>query len=256
MTRERIAAALRAAVDVPWIDAAWVGGSEAFGRNDAWSDVDLQLLLDPDRHAEAFALVEACLEALGGIDAVYESDPFPDFAQRFYRVVGAPEWCMVDLALMRPERLAPWLDPDRHGRPVVWFDRRGALVPTRDPSLEERFAVRRSRLLARVDLHGHLPGKELARGRVVEAVDAYHRHLLTPLVELLRAEHCPRRQDFGRRYVELDLPAEVVARLERLSLVGSTAELAERIAEARAWIVALAPGLRAPRRTGRPPRPT
>lgn len=240
--RARLVTALRAAVEVPWIDAAWVGGSEAFGRQDAWSDVDLQLLCDPARSGDAFALVEGCLAQQGGIEAVWEPPPNPDFAQRFYRVAGFPEFCMVDLCVMVPERLAPWLDPERHGRPTVWFDRVGAVRPVRDEGLDDRLAARRAQLVARVELLGHLPAKALARGHRVEAVDTYQRLLVAPLVELLRARHCPRRQDYGLRYLEVDLPAEVVARLERLSLPADERALAEAIDEVRAWLRELTSG--------------
>ncbi|MCA9493354.1 MAG: hypothetical protein KC621_25660 [Myxococcales bacterium] len=233
--RDRLVAALRDAVDVPWIDAAWIGGAEAFGRLDEWSDLDLQLLCDPARADDAFALVERQLEGLGGIEAVWEPPAGADYRQRFYRVAGFPEWCMLDLCLMVPGRLDPWMDPERHGTPTVWFDRVGALRPLRDEGLDERLADRRRQMVDRAELIGHLPAKSLARGQVLEAVDTYHRMLLVPLMELLRARHCPRRQDYGMRYARLDLPADVVDRLERLALP-SAETLPAFIEEARAWI--------------------
>jgi hypothetical protein len=146
---------------------------------------------------------------------------------------------MLDLCVMRPDRLRPFLDPVRHGAPLVWFDRVGALRPIDDETLAASFAARRAALRDRVRVHGHIPEKALDRGHLVEAIDAYQRMLLAPLVELLRAEHCPRRQDFGFRYLELDLPPEVVARLERLSLPGSADGLRFAIREIRAWLADL-----------------
>ena len=39
------------AEQTPWIAAAWIGGSDATGRTDEFSDIDLQLIV-PDEHVE------------------------------------------------------------------------------------------------------------------------------------------------------------------------------------------------------------
>lgn len=235
---ERLAEALRPIVDAPWMQAAWVGGSAAFGRADALSDLDLQLVCDPERAGEAFALVERRLEELGGVAVVYPLST-ADYVQRFYQLRAFPETCMLDLCVMRPDRLRPYLDPVRHGRPVVWFDRAGILGPVDDESLAAGFAARRAALRDKVRVHGHIPEKALDRGHLLEAVDAYQRLLLAPLVELLRARRSPRRQDFGMRYLELDLPPEDVARLHRLGLPGSAEGLRIAIRDTRAWLADL-----------------
>lgn len=233
-------AILRDRVDVPWIDAAWIGGSDAFGRADARSDVDLSVLVDPDRGDDAFALVEAALAEVGGIDAVYRV-PEPTWhghRQAFYQLRGLPESAMVDLCVMRADRLAPFLDPVRHGRPIVWFDRVGAVVPTPDETLGATFRTRLATLRDRTRLLAHLPAKAAARGRIAEAADLYQRLLLAPLVEVLRARHDPHRQDFGFRYLPEDLPPDLVARIDALSVPGGPDALVIAIDEVRAWLEA------------------
>jgi hypothetical protein len=238
MERQQLLTRLRAAVEpFPWIEAAWAGGSDAFGRADERSDIDLQVLVPAERADEVFVLVE---QALGhyGISAVWRV-PEPAWhghRQRFYQLQGLPETLMVDLCVMRREGLAPFLDPDRHGQPVIWFDRVGAVVPVRDETLGPRFRDRLEQVRARYALLAHLPAKVLARGHLVEAVDAYHKHLLAPLVEVLRARYCPLRQDYGMRYLPQDLPPEVVSALERLVLPADQAALQAAISEARAWL--------------------
>lgn len=230
---------LRAALEAePWVAAAWVGGSDAFDRADALSDVDLQVLVDPADGDRCFALLEAALEAVGGVAAVWRV-PEPAWhghRQRFYQLRALPETTMVDLCVMRQDRLLPFLDPVRHGQPVIWFDRLGVVVPTPDPDLQSGFDRRAAQIVARARLLGHMPEKALRRGRTVEAVDALHRFLLHPLVELLRRRYAPIRQDYGLRYLPEDLPAEVVARLEPLFLVGDLRALEAAIGAARAWL--------------------
>jgi hypothetical protein len=67
-------------------------------------------------------------------------------------------------------------------------------------------------------------------------VDGYHKFLLMPLVEVLRARYCPLRQDYGMRYLRHDLPSEVVDELERLVLPASREELQAAISSVRTWL--------------------
>ena len=143
---------------------------------------------------------------------------------------------MVDLCVMRADRLDPFLDPDRHGRPLVWFDRSDRLAAVPDLRVADRAAAHRRALIARIALFGHIPGKALARGHHVEAVDAYHKMLLRPLVDLLRHAHAPKRFDFGLRYLDVDLPPDLARRLETLVWIGDETALHRAIAAARAWI--------------------
>lgn len=224
----------------PAVRAAWLGGSEAFGRSDAHSDIDLVAVVPPEAVGEVFSALEAYLHGVAGIRARYHvpAAVTPDFTQRFYQLVDQPESLMIDVALMRPDRLAIWLDPVRHGLPVVLLDPEGLLVPVDDLRLPALFAERLEQIRARAVMYGHIPGKALVRGNLLEALDTWSRFLVAPLVEVLRARYCPRRQDFGMRYLPLDLPPEVYARLCALLLGADSATLGAKIDEARGWLLA------------------
>ena len=59
MRREQVVEVLRAALEpLASVNAAWLGGSDAFGRADELSDVDLQVDVD-DGQVAAFGAVEA-----------------------------------------------------------------------------------------------------------------------------------------------------------------------------------------------------
>ena len=47
-------------------------------------------------------------------------------------------------------------------------------------------------------------------------MDLYLRFALGPVVRMLRVEHCPWRHDYGLRYLDEDLPADVAARVAAL----------------------------------------
>jgi hypothetical protein len=79
---------------------------------------------------------------------------------------------------------------------------------------------------------------EAARGDAMAALGAYRAYTLRPLLEVIRVWHCPERYDYGPKYSRLDLPADVVARLERLFFVPDIAAILERQAEAEGWFAA------------------
>lgn len=73
------------------------------------------------------------------------------------------------------------------------------------------------------------------RDRQVEALAAFWRYTLKPLVELLRIKYCPHRWDFGMRYLEKDLPDSDYNKLCGIMFVGAPDELAEYLSEAMSW---------------------
>lgn len=219
MTWDELVALLgETAERLPFAEAAWIGGGAAFGRVDRWSDVDFQIVCDAEHAEAAFAAIESVLP----IELTVQG-PGP-LRQRFYRLRGEDPHLFVDFCVIPRSELSPYLDPARHGQPRVLFDRTGVLVPKREtPELDVRLrrAVARFRFFARVMIE-----RNVGRGKIVELAGAWLSFVIAPLVEVLRAVHDPERQDFGLRYTDIDLPAEVYARLERIT-APSLANLAE-----------------------------
>jgi hypothetical protein len=219
MTWDDLVALLHETVErLPFAEAAWIGGSAAFGRLDRWSDVDLQIVCDAEHAEAAFAAVESAL----AIELTVQGTG--PLRQRFYRLRGEDPHLFVDFCVIPRAELAPYLDPIRHGEPRVLFDRTGVLVPKADvPELDARLrrAVARFRFFARAMVE-----RIVARGKIVELAGAWPSFVLAPLVEVLRAVHSPERQDFGLRYTDVDLPADVEAALERI-VAPSLASLAD-----------------------------
>jgi hypothetical protein len=219
MTWDELVALLgETAERLPFAEAAWIGGGAAFGRVDRWSDVDFQIVCDAEHAEAAFAAIESVLP----IELTVQG-PGP-LRQRFYRLRGEDPHLFVDFCVIPRSELAPYLDPARHGQPRVLFDRTGVLVPKREtPELDVRLrrAVARFRFFARAMIE-----RNVGRGKTVELVGTWLSFVIAPLVEVLRAVHDPERQDFGLRYTDIDLPAEVYARLERIT-APSLANLAE-----------------------------
>jgi hypothetical protein len=223
---------------IPDVEAAWQEGSEAFGRTDELSDIDIIVVVDGGAVERVLDAVEQSLDRLGGIAVAYRAPP-PDaggLPECYYRLAGTPEHLVIDLAFVPPEEVEGALDPLRHGVPHILFDRTGRMRPADDPAIAGHLAARLASLRGRVAVTSHLPAKQLARGKIVEAYDFWQRFLIAPLVEVLRARYAPRRQDFGLRYLDIDLPADVYARLLALLFVNDGMALGGAVAATRTWL--------------------
>jgi hypothetical protein len=220
-----IAAALR---EDDLVRAVGEGGAVARGRADDYSDLDL-VVVAPLTHADTiFARVETAITTVARVSHVWSVDPpgFADVSQRFYFLEGAPRFFAVDCSIITATGVVAFMERERHGEAVVWFDRDGVLQP-RDVDAVAA-ATRRNHQLAQ--LRGSTPvyvmlvAKELARGHTLEAY-GFYQTLLRTLIELLGMRHRPDRFDFGWRYVDRELPASAQALIASHTFVAGTSAL-------------------------------
>ena len=260
--RERVAATIVAMLrDDPAIAAIGESGAAARGRADEFSDLDL-MIVAPVAGAEAiFALVEEALRTIAPITHTWRVEPpsFPDMVQRFYFLADAPRHFAVDCSVITPAGIVTFLEQERHGEMIVWFDRDAALTsrPIDGESLARRRAHRLAQLHGAVPVYAMLVDKELERGHALEAY-GFYQVLVRALIELLGMQHRPDRFDFGWRYVERELPPsaqELIARYAFVAngkaLVAQSASLVDEVmkllatltaAEATVAVNAAAPG--------------
>jgi predicted nucleotidyltransferase len=240
--RDRIIATLAAALESErWTLAAWLGGSDATGRTDEYSDVDLVAIVEDDRVDDAFDRVTAALESLSPI-ATRHRMPDPTWhghAQMFAALRDASPHHFVDFVAMKRSATDRFLESERHGDPVVLFDRDGRIRsdPFDRKAHAERLRSRWEALRETFPMFQPLTLRALARGHVAEAAYWYVNMGLKPLVELLRMRHCPDRFDFGLRYLDRDVPPDVRERIERLAFAADPGALARRRGELEAWFV-------------------
>jgi GrpB-like predicted nucleotidyltransferase (UPF0157 family) len=221
---------LRMALEpLEYAHAMWEGGAAGFGRVDAWSDVDLHVVVDDDRVAEAFAVAEQALTLLTPIDVKYEL-PQPTWhghAQAFYRFRRASEFLLLDLVIMKQSDPNRFIHVPIHGLRRLVFDKTGVAEPPPfdDGAHLKQIENRLNTLRTTFPLFQSLTLKELNRGNDLEALGFYHSFTLRPLVEVLRIQHCAARYNFHSRYIHYDLPAEVVQQLRPMFFVASADEL-------------------------------
>ncbi len=215
-----------------YVLAAALGGSDASGRTDEYSDIDLMTLVEDDRVEDVFVLVREALESLSPVDLSFRlpEPAWHGFSQEFYRLANADPNHLVDFAAIKvstpPEKR--FQEPERHGEAIVLFDRDGHLADP--PQLDwdthlENVRRRLDTLKVNFELFQPLVSRGVFRGHGAEAAATYYAMTLRPLIELLRMRHCPERFDYGPRYLDRDLPAEDRKLMERLAYPRDAEEL-------------------------------
>jgi hypothetical protein len=241
ITRSQLVAALQQALlGIDAVDAAWEGGSAAFGGEDALSDVDAVAVVADDAVDAVFAQVEVALQMLSPIALRCDVPNTAGFAQKFYRLRDGGEFLVVDLVLLRRSDPLLFREVELHGRGRTWFDRRAILV---DAHLDAEHDIAQARvrvpvLAASFAMFQHIVTKERLRGHAVDALVFYQSMTWRPLVEALRLLHEPQRRIFGPRYTTRDLPADVCRRIEALAYVHDLADLETKHEQARRWFEA------------------
>ncbi len=221
--RQRIAQAVVEALrDDPSVRAIGEGGAAARGRADEYSDLDLMIVAPLAESESIFSKVESAISAIASITHRWLVEPvtFPEMAQRFYFLAGAPRYFALDCSVLSAAGVEAFLERERHGEAVVWFDRDGVLAArTVDAAaLARRRSQRVQQLNGSIPVYAMLVEKELARGHPLEAY-GFYQVMLRALIELLGIRHRPDRFDFGWRYVERELPAAAQALIARHAFV-------------------------------------
>ena len=171
-----------ALLPLAWVNAAWLGGSDAFGRADELSDVDLQVDVD-DGHVATFGAVEAALAAASPIVArlVMPMPAWHGHAQRFYQLRDTAEFTAVDVVVFqRSDPRRYYNQSERHGRPWSCSTGPGSSARAPRPGRAARHPGQEvAGIRERLPFTLPLVAKEVRRGDAL-ALGLWHRHVLAP----------------------------------------------------------------------------
>jgi predicted nucleotidyltransferase len=212
------------------VDAVWEAGSAATGTSDEYSDLDLVVLSSGDSNA-IFEKIEESLEAVARITHKYNEPPgiYKNYDQRMFFLDGAPKHFFLDIGVLSVEAkptLKELLKAERHGTPVVHFDKTGAIQTTATDltALKQEHQKRVADTKAAFPIIVTEVLKELDRGHHVDAFVFYFA-LVKRFVELLGIKYRPWRYDFGLRYASRDFPFDVHKRLNNYVFVSDANKL-------------------------------
>jgi hypothetical protein len=243
LTRQSIITALGALSTHGFIRAASLGGSDATGRADELSDVDLVLFVTPGHVEQTAQAVDELLRTLSPIN-IHWRLPMPTwhgFHQAFYQLVDAPEHLMIDWLVVEVDQPHPWFEVERHGVAKPLFDKDGLLRQTHVDRAAIDAAIRKrvDEIRKKCALFRHMGAKNATRGLPIDACHFYHSLALRPLIDMLRITHAPDRHDYGLRYLRDDLPAQEYQTVKRLCYPHSAADIPAFTAEITQMMEAL-----------------
>lgn len=195
--------------------ALWEAGSAANNTSDEFSDIDLLILTDSSNE-KLFEEIEAKLTNKFKIIHKYvEVKPLQEGQfHRIYFFEGSPKHFFLDLGILSKNAencLNEILQKERHGTPIVHFDKTG-LIKAKSVDTESLNVKQKQRL---EELEASFPVyfttvmKELDREHPIDSFHFYYAGMLRPLVEVLGMLHRSSRYDFGLRYLHKDFPSEL-----------------------------------------------
>ena len=221
ISRQMMIDALAAAFEpLPFVHAGWLGGSDASGRTDAWSDVDIQIVVDDDAAEQCFEIAREVLERLSPVTHSFRlpSPTWHGHEQEFLSLRDADPCHFIDFVVVKRSSKDWFLERERHGDALILFDKEGLVKPppfdraAHTAKMQKRFAVLREIF----PLFQNLTTKAARRRAGADAMMSYMSQTIRLVVELLRMRHCPDRYDYGLRYLDRDLPSDLRAEIERL----------------------------------------
>lgn len=216
------------------VKAAFISGSQAFGRQDHLSDIDLRVLAEKVNFDQILCDFESGLNSFVGIDDSYRP-AFAFFTQRFYKLKTASPFHMLDVILLTEEDLPLFLDKQRMGpNPLVLYDELNLIQTINTPQdFHESFNEKVNDLQKQFSfLSRVLVERAIKRNRYAEALHFYNTRVIFPLIEILRYRYSPARQDFGLRYLADDLPESVVTIIDDLHRISSFEDLQQNLDKA------------------------
>ncbi len=191
---------------------AWEGGSAATDDVDAFSDLDVMVVVEEKNVDRLFKDVDALFEKHFGVrEAMRVEEPaWHGFSQKFYDLENTEPWFYVDFCVLPKTIEDPFTASDRHGEMMVWKDAIDFIDNT--PTAKETIQKRAKAYYARATKGNFVLRKEIdkafRRGRYLDAYHFLYSFLMRSLAPLLNIEHRVAKVDFGLRYAKRDYSLE------------------------------------------------
>jgi hypothetical protein len=217
----------------PFINACWEGGAAGHNQLDQYSDIDLRLEVEDNHIERAFEETEKALMSVASI-AYKRREPEPNWhghSHCFYKFIEFPDCFVLDLVIMKESSTNKFTDIERHGSPIIYFDKKNS-IRTISSDTEEFKLKRKMRLNDLVLFFPFLKSvtlKAILRSKPLDAFARYH-VLISSLVEILGMKYRPFRYDFGFRYCHNDFPDDIQIQLEKFCYPSNLKILEENIA--------------------------
>ena len=221
-------------INLPYINALWLEGSDGNNTVDEYSDIDIWIDFNDENESETFAAAEKILSDISPIDYKYVMDhPHPKIRQTVYHLENTNEYLMIDLCLQLHSR-----EPYQFGKgdtieaPLVLFDKCNVITfkeyeaPDNNELLKE--CIYRYTQHSRVYKYYH-------RSQYLECYIYYNKYVLEPLIYLLRMIYTPAYTDYYLVHISQHIPDDMRNKLEYFAIIPTFYDIYKKITEAREW---------------------
>lgn len=216
----------------PSILAAWEGGSAATKRIDAFSDLDLSLIVKDDQVETIFSDLEVFLKKHFKIINAYRvpEPAWHGLSQCFYEIDQTDPFIYLDIAVIKISQPDKLMERDRHGLATVWFDEVHVYNP--NPTPIEKVIERGKKLYLSVIQTDFLiiteVEKGITRGHFVDVFPTYLSFISRHLGVMLNLKYRPERADFGLRYGRFDYSESDIDLIDKSFKVSSIEDMKEQ----------------------------
>lgn len=215
------------------IYALWLEGSDATGKVDEYSDIDMCALIDEDKVDEVFEKIQNRFE----IDSIYENRNCDSERQLVFHVVNSDKYHVVDFnAYFHNVADTTFVKNDTIDVCKVIFDKCGAIqykeydagVGADERMYWEKESAYRFSQISRVE-------KYCLRGLYPEAFVYYQKYVVEPLVFTLRMKYTPTKVWYYMVHISDHIPQEEVEKLNRILQVSGVDDIMANLQFAEEW---------------------
>ena len=228
-------------IDLPYINALWLEGSDANNTVDEYSDIDIWIDFNDEFESETFAAVEKILSDISPIDYKYVTDhSHPKIRQNVYHLENTSEYLMIDLCLQLHSRTEieniQFLNDDKIESPLVIFDKLN-IIMFREYDKSDDKNYHQSLIdecIYRYTQHSRVY-KYYHRKQYLECYIYYNKYVLEPLILLLRILYTPAHTEYYMVHISHHIPKEMYDKLEYFTIIPTFCDIYKKITEAREW---------------------
>jgi len=223
--------------------AFWLEGADGLNKVDEFSDLDFVADVEDGFEDEIFELVESELFKLGKMDICYlQIHSHPKLRQKVYHLEMSSPYLEIDFCIQshsRDKSGSTFFEKDKIEFPKVLFDKK-QVVQFRSRNqkdfeeLDKNNAVRIKYLQSVVNQH-HRILKYVERNKFIEAWSYFQKHIIEPLIEILRMQYTPFHSSYSIVHINDHLPKNELEQLEKYFRVKSVEEIREMTIKGVNW---------------------
>lgn len=217
--------------------AFWLEGSEASGRADKHSDLDIWLDVKDGRENAIARESIALLQTLSPVDFLNESKPHPKIRHHAIHLLGMPKTLTIDLCIQSHSRKYVFKEGVPDDKIKVVFNKKRTIKYRKlnKTRLHIEIEKRIEHLSKTYDFFFNAYYyKHVIRGNFIDAFYYYQNYVIEPIIDLFKIKYSPgERGSLCWKHISDVLPGKVVKTIEYYYKINSVKEMEAKSQEAK-----------------------